>query len=100
MTTCSEGSPGAPGNTGLPLQELRILDLTQNLAGRCGAMLMGDLGAQVIKVEPPEGDFIRQLPPFFSGGESAYFASINRNKESLVVDLKSPEGLNVFYELY
>jgi crotonobetainyl-CoA:carnitine CoA-transferase CaiB-like acyl-CoA transferase len=88
-----------PGNKGLPLQGIRILDLSQNLAGPFGSMLMGDLGAEIIKVEPAEGDFIRQLPPYFSGGESAYFASINRNKKSLVIDLKSPEGLRVFYEL-
>lgn len=55
------------GNKILPLQGIRILDLSQNLAGPFGSMLMGDLGAEIIKVEPREGDFIRQLPPISRG---------------------------------
>jgi crotonobetainyl-CoA:carnitine CoA-transferase CaiB-like acyl-CoA transferase len=82
-----------------PLQGIRILDLTQMLAGPFGAMFLGDLGAEVLKVEPIQGDFSRGLPPYFPSGDSAYFWSINRNKKSMAIDLKSPEGLKIFYEM-
>jgi len=88
-----------PEDKTLPLQGIRIIDLSQMLAGPFGSMLMGDLGAEIIKVEPLKGDFSREIPPFFSRGESAYSGSINRNKKSVAIDLKSPEGLKVFYEL-
>jgi len=81
------------------LEGIRVLDLTQMLAGPYGSMLMGDLGAEIIKVEPPDGDETRGTPPYFYGKDSAYFWSLNRNKKSLVIDLKNPEGLRVFYEL-
>jgi len=81
------------------LEGIRILDLTQMLAGPFGSMLMGDLGAEIIKVEQPAGDETRTTPPYFYGKDSAYFWSINRNKKSVVIDLKNPEGLKVFYEL-
>jgi len=82
-----------------PLQGIRIIDLSQMLAGPSGSMLMGDLGAEIIKVEPPQGDETRTTPPYFYGADSAYFWSINRNKKSLVIDLKTPEGKEIFYEL-
>jgi CoA:oxalate CoA-transferase len=82
-----------------PLQGLRIIDLSRMLAGPTGSMLMGDLGAEIIKVEPPEGDETRLSPPYFYGKDSAYFWSINRNKKSVVLDLKNPAGLEVFYDL-
>ncbi len=79
-----------------PLSDLRILDLTQALAGPFGTALLGDLGADVIKVEPPNGDMSRGLPPRPPDEESCdyggYFASINRSKRSIVVDLKTEEG--------
>ena len=82
------------------LSGVRILDLTRMLTGDYAAMLMGDLGAEVIKVESPgSGDPLRQMPPHFLEGESAYFLSINRNKKSVVLDLKNPEDKNKFYEL-
>ncbi len=81
-----------------PLQGVRILDLTQMLAGPYGSMILGDLGAEVIKIEPPRGDETR-LAPIQIGGESAYFMSINRNKKSISINLKSDEGLELFYEL-
>ena len=77
----------------------RILDITQNLAGPFGAMFLGDLGAEIIKVEPPAGDSVRATPPYFYGTDSAYFWSVNRNKKSIVIDLKNPGGLKIFYEL-
>jgi CoA:oxalate CoA-transferase len=84
----------------LPLAGVRILDLSQLLAGPYGTMILADLGAEVIKIEKPgEGDIGRGMPPHFFHGESVYFISINRNKKSMTLDLKSPEGLEIFYRL-
>ncbi|HEY1651515.1 MAG TPA: CoA transferase [Acidimicrobiales bacterium] len=75
-----------------PLAGITVLDLTHYLAGPFGTQLLGDLGARVIKVEPPAGDLTRSVPPYFVGDDSAYFLSTNRNKESVVLDLKIEEG--------
>ncbi|MGH7919058.1 MAG: CoA transferase, partial [Candidatus Dormibacteraceae bacterium] len=76
-----------------PLSGLRILDLSHALAGPYCTMILGDLGADVIKVEPPDGgDQARQWGPPFVGGESSYFLAVNRNKRSICLDLKSPPG--------
>jgi crotonobetainyl-CoA:carnitine CoA-transferase CaiB-like acyl-CoA transferase len=75
-----------------PLAGVTVLDLTHYLAGPYGTQILGDLGARVIKIEPPAGDLTRQIPPYFVEGESAYFLSTNRNKESVVVDLKTSDG--------
>jgi crotonobetainyl-CoA:carnitine CoA-transferase CaiB-like acyl-CoA transferase len=78
----------------LPLEGVRVLDLSRVLAGPYATMVLGDLGADVLKVEHPErGDDTRHWGPPFAGGESAYFLSINRNKRSIGVDLKDPGGL-------
>ncbi len=83
-----------------PLSGIRILDLSQLLAGPYGTMIMADLGAEVIKIEKPgEGDLGRGMPPHFFHGESVYFISINRNKKSLTLNLKAREGLDIFYRL-
>ncbi|HXZ37888.1 MAG TPA: CoA transferase [Thermodesulfobacteriota bacterium] len=83
-----------------PLSGVRILDLSQLLAGPYGSMILADLGAEVIKIEKPgEGEIGRGMPPHFFHGESVYFISINRNKKSMTLDLKAPEGLEVFYRL-
>ena len=75
-----------------PLKGIRVLDLTRVLAGPYCAMLLGDMGAEVIKVEEPgKGDDTRGWPPF-AGGESTYFMSVNRNKKSITLNLKAPEG--------
>lgn len=80
-----------PGN--LPLSGITVLDLTRVLAGPYATMMLADLGARVIKVEDPRGgDDSRHIGPFVDG-ESAYFASINRNKQSIAIDLKSPQGV-------
>jgi crotonobetainyl-CoA:carnitine CoA-transferase CaiB-like acyl-CoA transferase len=82
------------GRTVLPLEGIRVLDLSRVLAGPYATMVLADLGADVIKVEHPErGDDTRHWGPPFAGGEAAYFLSVNRNKRSIAVDLKDPEGL-------
>jgi formyl-CoA transferase len=82
-----------------PLTGIRVLDLSRVLAGPYCTMVLGDLGADVIKVEPPEGDETRGWGPPFAGGESAYYLCVNRNKRSIVVNLKSDEGRNILHEL-
>jgi formyl-CoA transferase len=82
-----------------PLQGIRVLDLSRVLAGPYCTMVLGDLGADVIKVEPPEGDETRGWGPPFAGGESAYYLCVNRNKRGIVVDLKTDEGKKVLREL-
>jgi CoA:oxalate CoA-transferase len=73
------------------LSGVRILDLTRMLAGPYESMLLGDMGADVIKIEDAAGDYTRLL--------DAYYLSINRNKRSIVLDIKSPKGKEIFYEL-
>lgn len=83
-----------------PLAGVRVLDLTRVLAGPYCTMFLGDLGAEVVKVEQPGvGDDTRGWGPPFSGGESAYFLCINRNKKSITVDLKSKEGVALIRQL-
>ena len=73
----------------LPLAGIKVVEFCQVLAGPYCGMLLADMGAEVIKVEPPEGDMMRQWPPI-NDGYSDNFASINRNKRSVVLDLKDP----------
>jgi len=81
------------------LQGARVLDLTRLLPGGYATMLLADLGAEVVKIEAPGmGDWLREPSPVF-GGTNALFAQINRNKKSLVLDLKSPEGREVVLRL-
>jgi crotonobetainyl-CoA:carnitine CoA-transferase CaiB-like acyl-CoA transferase len=75
----------------LPLDGLRVLEYAQYVAGPFAGMLLADLGADVVKVEPPAGDAWRRYEPF-DEGESRYFYALNRNKRSVVLDLKTPEG--------
>ncbi len=87
-----------------PLDGIVVVDLSRALAGPHAAMMLGDLGARVIKVEPPEGDDSRGWgPPFAAGSDgrehSTYFLSCNRNKESIALDLKSDDGRAVLTEL-
>ena len=85
----------------LPLSGVNVADFTRVLTGPFCTMLLGDLGANVIKVEPPQGDDTRAWGPPFQRGEagaggreSSYFLSVNRNKRSVVLDLKTEAGLN------
>uniref|UniRef100_A0A8B9KFZ0 Succinyl-CoA:glutarate-CoA transferase n=1 Tax=Astyanax mexicanus TaxID=7994 RepID=A0A8B9KFZ0_ASTMX len=83
-----------------PLDGVKVLDLTRVLAGPFATMILGDLGAEVIKVERPgPGDDTRAWGPPFVGEESAYFLSVNRNKKSIAVNLKDPEGAKLVTEL-
>ncbi|MBL8062742.1 MAG: CoA transferase [Anaerolineales bacterium] len=82
-----------------PLQDIRVLDLSRVLAGPYCTMVLGDLGAEVIKVEPPEGDETRGWGPPFAGGESAYYLCVNRNKRGMLVNLKMEEGKSILHEL-
>jgi CoA:oxalate CoA-transferase len=81
------------------LQGIRVLDLTRVLVGPYATMVLADLGADVIKIEMPvRGDDAREFGPFLNG-ESAYFMSLNRNKRSMTLNLKSEAGKQVFLEL-
>ena len=85
---------------GLPLSDMRILDLSLIMAGPYCTLILGDLGAEVIKIERPGvGEGARGVPPYFFEGESAYFIAMNRNKRSMTLDLKAPRGREIFYEL-
>ena len=88
----------------MALEHITVLDLTHMLSGPYGTMLLADLGARTIKVEPPgSGEGTRRLlendPDYARGGMGAYYLTLNRNKESVCVDLKSPEGKAVFLDL-
>ena len=75
-----------------PLAGIKVIEFCQVLAGPFCGCLLADMGAEVIKVEPPDGDLMRAWPPIVDG-YSQYFASVNRNKRSVVLDLKTPDGL-------
>lgn len=90
----------------MPLQDVVVLDLTQMLAGPFSTMILADQGANVIKIEPPGGDKTRLTGPHpkgatspEDGGYGAYFASVNRGKKSIVMDLKQPEDKALFIEM-
>jgi formyl-CoA transferase len=78
-----------------PLNGIRVLDLSRVLAGPYCTMVLGDLGADVIKIESPEGDETRGWGPPFINGESAYYLCVNRNKRGMVVDFKTEEGREI-----
>jgi len=83
-----------------PLKGIRVLDVSRVLAGPFCTMILGDLGAEVIKVEEPlKGDDTRSWGPPFIDGEAAYYLSVNRNKKSITVNLKHPDGLKIIYGL-
>jgi crotonobetainyl-CoA:carnitine CoA-transferase CaiB-like acyl-CoA transferase len=84
----------------LPLDDVLVLDLSRVLSGPFASMLLGDFGARIVKLENPDGgDDTRRFGPPFLNGESTYFLSINRNKESIAVDLKNPKGRALVLEL-
>jgi len=84
----------------LPLEGVRVLELSQAIAGPFAMRTLGDLGAEVIKVEQPGvGDMSRRMGPHFLEGESAYYLNFNRNKRGVTLDLRHPEGREAFYRL-
>jgi len=88
-----------PARSRAPLAGVRVIDLTRILAGPFGSMFLGDMGAEVIKIEEPaKGDDTRGWPPFV-GGEATYFLSVNRNKKSLTLNMKAPEGRAILKKL-
>jgi len=82
-----------------PLAGVRILDCTSVVLGPWAAQQLGDLGADVIKIEPPEGDTTRQLGPRRNPGMAAFYLGCNRNKRSIVLDLKNPAGREALFDL-
>ncbi|MFC1515678.1 CaiB/BaiF CoA transferase family protein [Thermodesulfobacteriota bacterium] len=81
-----------------PLSGIKIVDVTSVMAGPYCTMLLGDLGAEVIKIEPPSGDMIRKSPPFIEG-ESTYYLYTNRNKRSMTLNLRAEEGREILLKL-
>lgn len=93
-------SSASPSVRGGPLAGVLVVDLTRVLAGPYATMLLSDLGARVVKVEAPgTGDDSRAIGPFAGDGDSAYFTSVNRGKESIALDLKAPADRAVFEAL-
>ncbi|AHG65810.1 CaiB/BaiF CoA transferase family protein [Advenella mimigardefordensis] len=86
------------GNTALPLAGIQVLDLSAYIAGPYGCTLLADLGAEVIKIEPPEGDNLRKYPSTLEA-ESRAFIGVNRGKRGISLDLKSAEGYDIFLTL-
>lgn len=85
--------------TGLPLEGIRVLDFSRVLAGPLCAMIAGDLGADVIKVEGPEGDPVRALAPPRFGDDATYYLAVNRHRRNIVANLKDPEDFARVVEL-
>jgi formyl-CoA transferase len=81
------------------LKGLRIVDLTRVLGGPYCSQVLGDHGAEIIKIEPPQGDEVRDWGPPFHQGDAAYFIGVNRNKRSMALDLGKPEGRDVLLRL-
>ena len=88
-----------PNEPALPLDGVTVLDCTQVMAGPFCTLLLGDMGADVIKVERPEGDDVRRQGPPWIAGRAASFLAINRNKRSIVLNLRTDEGKEVFRKL-
>ena len=83
-----------------PLEGIRVIDLTRVVAGPYCTMMLGDLGAEVIKIEQPgKGDDSRAFAPPYQGDQASYFLSVNRNKKSITLDLKSPAGREILWRL-
>jgi len=83
----------------LALDDLVVLDLSHALAGPFASTMLGDYGAEIVKIEPFDGEISRSWGPPFYAGESAYFVNLNRNKKSVALDLKHPEGRRTFLRL-
>ncbi len=95
MTSSNTNSETPTG----PLSGVRVLDLSQFILGPLSAQILGDMGADVIKVEPPTGDLNRFIGPARHPGMAAMFMGMNRNKRSVILDLRKPEGMATLMEL-
>lgn len=93
--SATQDSDSRPG----PLSGIRVLDFTQFLAGPHGTQILGDLGADIIKIESPVGDSSRIVPPHYVRGDSLYFHTINRNKRSLAIDMKQEGAIELIRDL-
>ncbi|MSO77922.1 MAG: CoA transferase [Alphaproteobacteria bacterium] len=91
-------NPDQPAKPG-PFAGLRVVDLTTVIVGPYTGMLLGDLGADVVKIEPPTGDLTRGVGPSRSAGLTSHYMNVNRNKRSLVLDLKQAKALEAMYRL-
>jgi crotonobetainyl-CoA:carnitine CoA-transferase CaiB-like acyl-CoA transferase len=78
-----------------PLAGYRVVDLSQGAAGPFCSMLLGDMGAEIIKIEPIQGDWLRKLGPPFQKGESPFFLALNRNKKGMAIDIKKEKGKRI-----
>ncbi len=81
------------------LNDLKIIDLTRVLGGPYCTQILGDNGAEILKIEPPQGDETRNWGPPFRDGESSYFMGVNRNKKSIGIDLRSQGGRDILLRL-
>ena len=93
--TAGKGLAKSPG----ALAGLKVVDLTRVLGGPYCTMILSDHGADVIKVEPPQGDEVRDWGPPFHEGDASYFIGVNRNKRAMAVDLRKPEGQAIILKL-
>src|SRR5262249_60845072 len=91
----TSGTEAMPATDPRALDGIRVIDMTQVMAGPFCCMLLGDMGADVIKVEPPGGETTRQMEFELAPGISAPFLAVNRNKRGITLDLKRPEAVAV-----
>lgn len=98
VTNGNQKSPAKTTNGALALSGVKVVDLSQGVSGAMCSMQLGDLGAEVIKVEPPDGDWLRRIGPFVKS-ESSLFVQLNRNKRSIALDLKTATGKEVLRRL-
>jgi len=89
----------ATGSSTFPLDDIEVLDVTQVVSGSFASMLLADMGAEVVKIERPDGGEIGRSNPPFVNGRSSYFMAVNRNKKSVTLDLSSDRGREVFIDL-
>jgi crotonobetainyl-CoA:carnitine CoA-transferase CaiB-like acyl-CoA transferase len=89
----------ALGENDPPLKGIRVIDITQGTCGPYASLLLADAGAEVIKVEPPDGDYARKFAPATTTGDSAAFVALNRNKQSIIIDLATDSGKAELHEL-